>query len=79
MEPLFESITVEVFCNVLNERTLRSLGTAVSTNLTRVEMEKRYTERFISRLLDSRICLDVPFWGSDLRMVRQKDDTWPKQ
>ena len=74
MEPLFESITVEVFCNVLNERTLRSLGTAVSTNLTRVEMEKRYTERFISRLLDSRICLDVPFWGSDLRMVRQKEN-----
>ena len=70
MEPLFESITVETFYNVLNERTLRNLGTAVSTNLSRVEMEKRYTERFTSRLLDGRVCLDVPFYGKDLRLRR---------
>lgn len=71
MEPLFENVTVELFYNLLNQRVNRALGTVVSTNLNRVELKKRYTERFTSRLLDTRTCLDLPFYGEDVRTLRR--------
>ena len=70
MEPLFDNVTVEIFFNVLNERTLAGLGTCVSTNLSLTEIKKRYTERFTSRLLDRRLSLEFELLGTDLRMSR---------
>lgn len=70
MEPLFENITVELIFNLFNQRTLKGLGTAISTNLSRVELKDRYTERFTSRLLDARTCLDLPFLGQDIRLIK---------
>ena len=67
MEPLFENVTVEFFFNVLNERTLRGLGTCVSTNLSPTELKARYSERFTSRLLDRRLALEIELLGKDLR------------
>lgn len=70
MEPLFENITVESIFNLLNQRTMRGLGTVISTNLSRVELQKRYTERFTSRLLDARTSLLLAFYGQDIRLVK---------
>ncbi len=68
MEPLFDNITVELLLNVLNERTLREKGVAVSTNLSLNNLKERYTERFFSRLMDTRVALCIPFYGTDLRL-----------
>ena len=70
MEPLFENITVESIFNLLNQRTMKGLGTVISTNLSRVELQKRYTERFTSRLLDARTSLLLAFYGQDIRLVK---------
>ena len=68
MEPLFDNITVELLLNVLNERTLKEKGVAVSTNLSLNNLKERYTERFFSRLMDRRIAMYIPFYGTDLRL-----------
>lgn len=70
MEPLFENVTVELIFNLFNQRTMKGLGTAISTNLSHVELQKRYTERFTSRLLDARTCLDLAFLGQDIRLLK---------
>ncbi len=69
MEPLFDNITVELILNVLNERTLREKGVAVSTNLNFQDLKERYTERFFSRLLDKRTALSLSLFGEDLRLI----------
>ena len=68
IEPLFDKITVEMILNVLNERLLRGKGTAISTNLSRRELQERYTERFSSRFLSPANCLDLAFIGEDMRL-----------
>lgn len=70
MEPLIENITVEQFYNLFNSRLTRGLYTAVSTNLTRDEMKQRYTERLLSRLLDTRSGLAIAFQGRDIRLLK---------
>ena len=71
MEPLMENITVEQFYNLLNARLLRGLYTAVSTNMNREELGSRYTERFSSRLLDTRTGMAIHFQGRDIRLMRE--------
>ncbi len=70
MEPLMENITVEQIYHLINSRLSRGLNTALSTNLSRTELQKRYTERFTSRLLDVRNSLAIPFLGEDIRLKR---------
>ena len=70
MEPLMENVTVEQIYNLLNARLTRGLYTGVSTNLSRVELKQRYTERVTSRLLDARTGLDLPLQGQDIRLNR---------
>lgn len=70
MEPLMENVTVEQIYHLLNSRLSRGLYTAVSTNLSLVELKKRYTERVTSRLLDVRTGMDLPFLGSDIRLKK---------
>lgn len=70
MEPLMENVTVEQIYHLLNSRLSRGLYTAVSTNLSLVELEKRYTERVTSRLLDVRNGMVLPFHGSDIRLKK---------
>lgn len=72
MEPLMEGVTVEQIYNLLNSRMLRGLYTAVSSNLSRTELEKKYTERVSSRLLDTRTGMAIPFLGKDIRLIREK-------
>ncbi len=70
MEPMLETVTVEQIYNLLNARLIRGLYTAVSTNLTRVELKQKYTERVSSRLLDPRTGMALAFQGRDIRLVR---------
>lgn len=70
MEPLFENVTVESIFNLFNVRTMKGLGTGISTNLTPVELKQRYTERFVSRLLDVHLCMQLPFYGQDIRLLK---------
>ena len=70
MEPLIETVTVEQFYNLLNARVSQGLYTAVSTNLSREDLRRRYTERFTSRLLDTRSGAALHFQGKDIRLVR---------
>lgn len=70
MEPLMENITVEQIYHLLSHRLSRGLYTAFSTNLARTELQKRYTERVTSRLLDVRSGLALPFQGEDIRLKK---------
>lgn len=72
MEPLMENITVEQIYNLLNARLIRGLYTAVSTNLSRVELKQKYTERLSSRLLDTRTGMEIPFFGKDIRLLKEQ-------
>ena len=66
-EPMMNGVTVEQFYNLFAERARRGLATVVSTNLSPAELQKRYTERIASRLLDSRHSLVLEFRGQDIR------------
>jgi len=70
MEPLIENITVEQIYHLINARLSRGLYTAISTNLSRVELKQKYTERISSRLLDTRTGITIPFLGKDIRLIK---------
>lgn len=70
MEPLMENITVEQIYHLINARLSKGLFTAISTNLSRLEIQKRYTERVSSRLLDPRTGLTLHFLGKDIRLMK---------
>lgn len=66
-EPLMENITIVQLFNLINERQTAGRGTVLSTNLTVGELQARYTERIVSRLMDPRQCTLLQFMGSDIR------------
>jgi DNA replication protein DnaC len=70
-EPLWENITVEQLFSLLEHRLTGSLHTVISTNLSLSELKSRYTERIVSRLMDERLCLRLPFLGQDVRLRTQ--------
>ncbi len=70
MEPLMENITVEQIYNLLSSREKRGLYTVITTNLSRDELKKRYTERLTSRLLDPRTGMAIAFLGQDIRLMK---------
>ena len=70
MEPLIDSVTVTQIYNLISSRLKRGLYTVISTNLTREELQKRYTERLTSRLLDPRTGMAIAFYGQDIRLTR---------
>lgn len=70
MEPLMENITVEQIYHLINARLSKGLFTAISTNLSLVELKQRYTERVSSRLLDPRTGLTLQFLGKDIRLMK---------
>ena len=70
MEPLMENITVEQIYNLLSSREKRGLYTVITTNLSRDELKKRYTERMTSRLLDPRTGMAIAFLGQDIRLMK---------
>ena len=70
MEPLIDNVTVTQIYNLISSRLKRGLYTVISTNLTREELQNRYTERLTSRLLDPRTGMAIAFYGQDIRLIR---------
>lgn len=70
-EPLIEGITVEQLFVLINERQSRRLCTVISTNLTMEDIQRRYTERVLSRLADRRNCMMLHFEGRDVRLLNR--------
>ena len=68
-EPMIEGVTVEELFNILNERQNAGLCTVISTNLTLENLQVRYNERFISRLLNRQTCQSLHFDGIDIRQL----------
>lgn len=66
-EPLMENITIVQLFNLINERQTAGRGLVLSTNLTVSELQARYTERIVSRLMDPRQCTQLQFLGDDIR------------
>ncbi|MBQ9299450.1 MAG: ATP-binding protein [Clostridia bacterium] len=68
-EPLIENVTVEELFNIINERQNAGLCTVISTNLSLENLQSRYTERVISRLLNRQTCQSLHFEGVDIRRL----------
>lgn len=66
-EPLYQNVTVEQIYQLIDQRQQRGKLTMISTNLSRDELQKRYTERVASRLLDRRQSDFIQLEGVDVR------------
>lgn len=55
--------------NVINTRLMTNRPTIISTNLSFYELQKRYTERFLSRVIGSYVRLT--FFGKDIRQQKR--------
>lgn len=55
--------------NVFNSRITRGKPTIISTNLSFSELEKNYTDRFVSRVMG--YCRRLNFEGSDIRIQKK--------
>lgn len=55
--------------NVFNSRISRGMPTIISTNLTISELEKNYTDRFVSRV--TGYCRRLHFEGTDIRIQKK--------
>lgn len=58
------------FYNIFNSRVLQHKPLIINTNLTLRELEKSYSERFVSRIIGNAEKLD--FIGSDVRIRKQR-------
>lgn len=56
--------------NVINTRSMMNKPTIISTNLTMKELEKRYSERFISRIVGNYAMFE--FMGKDIRFEKRR-------
>ncbi len=55
--------------NLINSRLMAQKPTIISTNLTLKELEKRYSERFVSRIIGNYT--HFPFYGKDVRQQKR--------
>lgn len=57
--------------HIINTRLMAQKPTIISTNLTMPELEKRYTERVVSRMIGNYVHL--PFYGRDVRQQKSAE------
>lgn len=55
---------------IINTRRNKSLSTLISTNLSKNELQERYSERTMSRIVADFIVFN--FYGEDIRYIRRK-------
>ena len=67
---LSNQFTASCLYNLINTRHNAGKSCIISTNLTSKEMETRYSQRVVSRLLGQYHCLQ--FTGRDIRMMKLK-------
>ncbi len=65
---MITTLTTSAFYTLLNTRLLHNRPTIISTNYSNDELQKKYTQQIVSRLLGDFIAL--PFVGNDLRRQR---------
>lgn len=68
-EPMMRNVTVEYLFTLLNERMANKRHTVIATNLTPTQMQERYGERVVSRLLDRSQTTSLLLKGKDLRFL----------
>ncbi len=61
--------TVSAVYNILNTRLMLSKPTIISTNMSMVEIEERYTQRVASRILGNYTLMN--FKGKDIRVINR--------
>ncbi len=66
-EPMLRNITVEYLFMLLNERMNARRHTVIATNLSPEELQARYNERVLSRLMDKQKGEFILMTGTDLR------------
>lgn len=66
-EQVVNNVTIPYLLELLTERAEGKI-TFITTNLSPTELEKRYGQRIISRLLDKKLSVAVAFGGEDLRL-----------
>ncbi len=69
-EPMLRNITITNLFTILNERERLGLNTIISTNLNPAEIQERYGDRIMSRMLNRRTTLTIPLTGKDLRIIK---------
>lgn len=67
-EPMLRNVTIEYLFLLLNERAAAHRHTVIATNLSVTQLQERYGERVMSRLLDRRNTIALRLTGDDLRM-----------
>ena len=65
VEQVFNNVTIPYLYEFLVERMEKV--TFFTTNLDLIDLEKKYGQRILSRLLDKRLSLAIEFKGKDLR------------
>lgn len=70
-EQVLNNVTIPYLLELLTERAENKKITLVTTNLSPTELEKRYGQRIVSRLLDKKLSLALLFTGDDLRITRK--------
>ena len=63
------SFSVSALYNVINSRLVEQRPTIISSNLTLKELEQRYSQRLVSRIVGGYHT--IPFKGSDIRLQRR--------
>lgn len=64
-EQVLNNVTIPYLLEILTERTEKI--TFITTNLSPSDLEKRYGQRILSRLLDKKLSMPLLFDGKDLR------------
>jgi len=62
---MINQFSVSTLYNLINDRLLRKKPTVISTNLSKEDIQKKYTDRITSRLFGEYIVLQ--FFGTDIR------------
>lgn len=67
VEPIYKNISREYLFILLNERIKLGRHTAVSSNLTVTQLQEKYGDRIMSRIMDKKMGMHFMLSGSDLR------------
>jgi DNA replication protein DnaC len=67
------NFTSEDLFNIINERSILSKHTFLSTNLGLNELRQRYSDRITSRLFDTSNTMLIRFKGQDVRLRRRNN------
>ena len=68
-EPMMQNITVEYLFMLLNERMTAKRHTVIATNLSPTQLQERYGERVMSRILDRSRGVALMLTGKDVRLL----------